>query len=81
MAFRNLSANDHVELFENTLLNIFRNYIPHESIKIKHKDPPWINKKIKSVLRYKNRLIKKYISGGRTEVDKINLKKLYRFCQ
>ena len=53
MAFRNLSVNDQVELFENTLLNIFRNYIPHESIKIKHKDPPWINKKLKVSLDIK----------------------------
>ena len=72
-AFRSLSVNEQVELLENTLLNIFRNFIPHESIKVKHKDPPWINKEIKSALRYKNRLHKKYISG-RTEVDKINLK-------
>ena len=68
-AFWSLSVNEQVELLENTLLNIFRNFIPHESIK----DPPWINKEIKSALRYKNRLHKKYISG-RTEVDKINLK-------
>ena len=27
-AFANLSVNDQVELFENTLLNIFRNFIP-----------------------------------------------------
>ena len=72
-AFWSLSVNEQVGLLENTLLNIFRNFIPHESIKVKHKDPPWINKEIKSALRYKNRLHKKYISG-RTEVDKINLK-------
>ena len=34
-AFRNLSDNDQVELLEITLLNIFRNFIPHESIKCK----------------------------------------------
>ena len=72
-AFRNLSVNDQVELLEITLLNIFRNFIPHESIKCSHKDPPWTNKEIKSALRYQNRLHKKYISGGRTEYDKIDL--------
>ena len=38
-----------------------------------HKDPSWINKEIKSALRYHNRLHKKYISGGRTEDDQSNL--------
>ena len=44
-AFMNLGINDQVELLENTLLNIFRNFIPHETIKCSHKDPPWMNKK------------------------------------
>ena len=73
-AFTNLSVNDQVELFEITLLNIFRNFIPHETIKCSHKDPPWINKKIKSALRHKNRLYKKYISGGKKQEDEINLR-------
>ena len=72
-AFANLSVNDQVELLENTLLNIFRNDIPHETVKCSHKDPPWLNKEIKSALRYKNRLYKKYISGGRKQEDGINL--------
>ena len=43
-AFTNLCVNDQVELFEDTLLNIFRNFIPQETIKCSHKDPPWIKK-------------------------------------
>ena len=46
-AFRNLSINEQVELFNTTLLNIFSNFIPHETIKCNPKDPPWINKHIK----------------------------------
>ena len=72
-AFTNLCVNDQVELFEDTLLNIFRNFIPQETIKCSHKDPPWINKEIKSALRHKNRLYKKYISGGKKQEDEINL--------
>ena len=52
-AFTNLCVNDQVELFEDTLLNIFRNFIPQETIECSHKDPPWINKEIKSALRHK----------------------------
>ena len=62
-AFEGRRVEDQVELFNNTLLNIFRNFIPHETKKCSHKDPPWMNKEIKSALRRKNRLYKKYISG------------------
>ena len=33
-ALDKLATNDQVELFTNTLLNIFRNFIPHETIKV-----------------------------------------------
>ena len=46
-AFMDIGVNDQVELLENTLLNIFRNFIPHEIIKCRPKEPPWMNKKIK----------------------------------
>ena len=69
----NLSINDQVELLENTLLNIFRNFIPHETIECNLKDPPWMNKKIISALKNKNRLYKKYISGGKKQEDETKL--------
>ena len=65
---------DQVELFDNTLLNIFRNFIPDKTKKCSHKDPPWMNKEIKSALRRKNRLYKKYISGGKKQEDEVNLR-------
>ena len=68
-----IGVNDQVEILENTLLNIFRNFIPHEIIKCRPKEPPWMNKKIKSALRNKNRLYKKYISGGKKSEDGIKL--------
>ena len=59
-----LETNEQVKLFNETLLNIFRNFIPHKLIKCSYKDPPWITKEIKTSLRKKNRLYKKYISNG-----------------
>ena len=38
--FENLSINDQVERFNETLLNILRNFIPHQTIKCSHKDLP-----------------------------------------
>ena len=73
-AFSTLSVNEQVECLNVTLLNIFRNFIPHETIKCIHKDPPWMNKEIKIALRHKNRLYKKFISGGKKREDEINLR-------
>ena len=52
-AFSSLGVNGQVELFNDTLLNIFSNFIPHEIIKCSSKDPPWMNIEIKSSLREK----------------------------
>ena len=78
-ALENISVNDQVEHLNSTLMNIFRNFIPHETIKCRNKDPPWMNKEIKGALRHKNRLYRKYISGGRKQVDEIKLKETSNF--
>ena len=36
----NKSVNELVESFNETLLNIFKNYIPHKKTKCSYKDPP-----------------------------------------
>ena len=64
-AFMSISIDDQVALLNKTLLNIFRNFIPHETLKCNYKDPPWMNKEIKSALRKKNRVYKRFICSGR----------------
>ena len=54
----NLTINERVELLSNTLINIFRNYIPNKKIKFNYCEAPWINKNIKSALRKRLRLTK-----------------------
>lgn len=61
-AFANLGVDQQVELFTETLLNNFRNFIPHELKTCKAKDSPWMTNDIKKALQRKNRLYKKYIS-------------------
>ena len=70
-ALLNIGVNDQVNLLNEVLLNIFKNFIPHENIRCSYKDPPWMNKKVKSALRKKNRLFKKYVSGGRLPQDEV----------
>ena len=73
-AFGNTGINDQVNVLQEVLLNILRNFIPHETIKCNYKDPPWMNKDVKKVLRRKNRLFKKYVSGGRLPQDETILR-------
>ena len=39
------------KLLTNTLMNIFRNYIPHKTNKFDHKTPEWMNALIISALK------------------------------
>ena len=79
-ALGNLEVNEQVKIFTETLLNIFRNFIPNETITCKSRDPPWMTKTIKKSLRRKNRLYKKYISRGMKEEDKILLDDFTSSC-
>ena len=42
--FINLTINERVEFFPNTLINIFKNYIPNKKVKLEHGEALWINK-------------------------------------
>ena len=46
-AFSNTSVNVKVNIFNNTILNILCNFIPHEILTCNDKDPRWFNKKNK----------------------------------
>ena len=52
-----------------TILNVFRNYVPNKYITIDDKDPVWMNETIKSKIKTKNKLYKQYIDNGRFESD------------
>ena len=51
--------------FNETVLNILRNFITHETVLCDDRDPPWFNNKIKSLIHEKNITIKRFRSGRR----------------
>ena len=53
-----------------------RNYVPNKYITIDDKDPVWMNETIKSKIKPKNALYKKYIQNDRFESDFIYLENL-----
>ena len=45
--FDHIDVNQKVHLFNQTIKNILRSFIPHETVTCDDRDPPWINSKIK----------------------------------
>ena len=43
-----------------TVLNMLSNLIPHETLTVDDKDPPWFTKKIKNLIQEKNNVYKSY---------------------
>ena len=69
-AFENLSVNSKVELMNEILMNIFRNYIPNKKIKCDYSQPPWMNGNIKKSLKERSKLTKMFYKNGQKSTDK-----------
>ena len=75
-AFSNTSVNEKVNIFNNTILNILSNFIPHEILTCDDKDPPWFSKKIKEINQQKNNAFKVYRNNSSNIVLKTRLRSL-----
>ena len=74
--FDQLDINAQVAAFNETILNVFQNYVPNKYITIDDKDPVSMNENIKTKIKEKNTFCHKYIENGRLESDFILLEKL-----
>ena len=74
--FQRKNVHEPVEIFNQTILNIFHNFIPNKTILCDDRDPPWINEKIKSFIRKKNPVYhsqRKSINFDYTTLDAMTL--------
>ena len=62
-------------LFNNTILNVLKNYVPDKYITIDNKDHVWMNDTIKAKIK-KKLLFKQYMQNERFESDFCFLKTL-----
>ena len=69
-AFENLAINEKVALLNQTILNIFRNYIPNRKIKCDYRQPPWMTNKTKNLLKERSTLTKYFYRNGQTGSDR-----------
>ena len=55
-----MNVNDMVDLFNRTIKNILRNFIPYETIACDDRDPSWINSSIRRLIQDKNEAYKRF---------------------
>ena len=67
--FLNKTVHEQTSIFNNTLKNIFSDYIPNKYITIDDRDPPWMNKKIKNKIKLNKSLHK---SNNFIEIQKLS---------
>ena len=68
--FQNLDIDAQVDLLNETLLNIFENFIPNKIITCKNKEPPWASKKTKTAYHRMSRAFHNYNRRGRRDNDR-----------
>ena len=54
-------------VLNESILNVFRNYVPNKYKTVDDKDPAWMNETIKSKIKTKNKLFNQYIQNGKFE--------------
>ena len=67
--FNKKDIDAQVAVFNETILNVFRNYVPNNYITIDDKDPMWMNEPLILKIKVKNNMCNKYIQSGKTESD------------
>ena len=72
----NRNVNWQVKTFHETFMNIMSNFIPNVVKKCVPRDPPWINRDLRTLLKKKNRLDKNYKRHGYKENDRKGWKPL-----
>ena len=68
-SFLHKNIDEQLKIFNVTIMNIFKNFIPNKVITCDDRDPPWINEEVKNFIRFRNEIYKNYVRNGRTTSD------------
>ena len=78
MLFEQKDVNTQFMALNETIINVFRKYVPNKYVTIDYKDPVWVNEAIKSKIKTKNKLYTQYMQNGRFQSDFVFLETLIR---
>ena len=65
--FLDKSTEEKPSILTKAVVNIMINFIPNEIVTIDDRDPPWINNKIKSLIKNKNEYLKNCVKPNNSE--------------
>ena len=67
--FSNANVEKQVNILNDTLFNIFSNFVRSKVITVDDRDPPWINEEIKCKIKSKNKTFQQYLKNAREITD------------
>ena len=69
LIFQGLQVDDMAEVFSNKIFEILSSDIPNRTIKCDDRDPPWITSQLKTAIKRKHRVYRRYIERGKNNDD------------
>ena len=63
-AFLNVDVNKKVLLFNETIVNIIHNFIPHEIVTCDDRDLPWMTRLIKKAIKDQNLFYQRFVKNA-----------------
>ena len=67
--YYNANVEIQVNILNDTLFNIFSNFVRSKVITVDNRDPPWINEEVRCKIKSKNKTIAQYLKNGRKITD------------
>ena len=67
--FSNANVDKQVNILNDTLFNIYSNFVRRKVVTINDWDPPWINEEIKCKIKSKKKTFQQYLKNGRKITD------------
>ena len=71
--FNNKTVNKQVSILNETIINIFSNFVPNKRATFNDSDPPWMNDYIKNKIKWKHQIYKTYQKNGHKGSDYFKL--------
>ena len=67
--YYNANVEIQVNILNDTLFNIFSNFVRSKVITVDNRDPPWINEEVRCKIKSKNKTFEQYLKNGRKITD------------
>ena len=71
--FNSKTVNKQVSILNETIINIFSNFVPNIRVTFDDSDPPWMNDYIKNKIKWKHQIYKTYQKNGHKGSDYFKL--------